>query len=64
MLTPLAPTRAPLAPLRSFPDDPVVTLAGHSGEQSQQEVVKSALNRFIKESENISLSDEENDLFD
>mmetsp|Transcript_2884 Transcript_2884/g.7575 ORF Transcript_2884/g.7575 Transcript_2884/m.7575 type:complete len:260 (+) Transcript_2884:195-974(+) len=47
-----------------FPDDPVVTLAGHSGEQSQQEVVKSALNRFIKESENLTLSDEEDGLFD
>ena len=41
----------------------MVTLAGHSGEQSQQEVVKSALNRFIKESENLTLSDEEDGLF-
>ena len=53
---------------RNCPDpehDPVLTLSEHmSGAQSQQEVVKSAVNRFIKERENRTLSDEEDELFD
>ena len=55
-----------------FPDDPVLTLGGGKDgankrlvhAQSQAEVVRSAVNRFIKESEDKTLSEEEEDLFD
>ena len=49
-----------------FPDDPVLSLGSGSDskEETQAEVVKSAVHRFIKDSENRTLSDEEDDLFD
>ena len=49
-----------------FPDDPVLSLGSGSAskEETQAEVVKSAVHRFIKDSENRTLSDEEDDLFD
>jgi len=48
-----------------FPEDPVLILSGQDTQaQSQAEVVRSAVNRFIKESENRTFSDEEDDLDD
>ena len=48
-----------------FPEDPVLILSGQDTQaQSQAEVVRSAVNRFIKESENRTFSDEEDELDD
>ncbi|QDZ25941.1 phosducin-like protein [Chloropicon primus] len=55
-----------------FPEDPVLTLGSNAAggdrarlhAQSQAEVVRSAVNRFIKESEDKTLSEEEDDLWD